>query len=449
MRARPFPFLLAAICLLCAAAQIWIFRWGVILPDTVVQYGQVLSGHYEDWHPPVTAWLWRWIGGGRFGSAPFLILVCAMAWAGLWLIARSVARQAGIGWGLAIVAIGLTPILFGELGSILKDSLLAAALLLATGLLVEEERRPAVGVPAAAMLLLAAGTRFNAFFAAAPIAVLLLPERWRHGTVRHLLLTAATGAALFGAASFVNQVVLAPARQEPLLSLVAFDLAGISAESGRSAVPFLNDAAAARIVAACYAPDMFDRAELAACDIGGGLKAWRATSGESAIHVWLGAIAHEPLAYARHRLAHFNRNQRWLERAVPVDAVYLMSAENDLGLAFTPGRAARAVGDAAEWLARSPFGRPATWLAVAIGLLIVAGQLPRPAMVRALALSGLLYGGGYLVVSVAPDLRYNLWTMAAAMIGLVLALAQRPRARLIAVAALPVLLAVAGELLAG
>ncbi|MDB5687787.1 MAG: hypothetical protein JWR77_2376, partial [Rhizorhabdus sp.] len=39
--------------------------------------------------------------------------------------------------------------------------------------------------------------------------------------------------------------------------------------------------------------------------------------------------------------------------------------------------------------------------------------------------SALLYGGAYAAVSVAPDLRYNLWTMLAVMIGGCAAIAGR------------------------
>jgi hypothetical protein len=170
-------------------------------------------------------------------------------------------------------------------------------------------------------------------------------------------------------------------------------------------------------------------------------------SGRGGIAIWLGEILHDPIAYAAHRLAHFNRNQRWYVRSVPGDAVYLMSADNDLGLAYHPGRAASAIGAAAEWLAWTPLGRPATWLAIAAGLLLIAGRLRSSALIRALALSALLYGGAYLVVSVAPDLRYNLWTMVAALLGLVVALAERTAVptRLWALAALPAIVAIAGE----
>jgi hypothetical protein len=58
-------------------------------------------------------------------------------------------------------------------------------------------------------------------------------------------------------------------------------------------------------------------------------------------------------------------------------------------------------------------------------LLVIAPRLRSRRLVTGLAASALLYGGAYAVVSVAPDLRYNLWTMLAAMIALAAALAER------------------------
>ncbi len=49
------------------AFQVYAFRWGVIMPDTLFQWGQAMSGHYDDWHPPATTWAWRQLmrlGGG-------------------------------------------------------------------------------------------------------------------------------------------------------------------------------------------------------------------------------------------------------------------------------------------------------------------------------------------------------------------------------------------------
>lgn len=145
--------------------------------------------------------------------------------------------------------------------------------------------------------------------------------------------------------------------------------------------------------------------------------AYSQRTGVGALTIWLRAIAADPVAYARHRAAHLNRNWRWLVPQVPDDAFYMMSQDNDLGLSFTPNAATKILWRGATIMAWSPLGRPATWLAVALGLLMLAPSLPSRRLISALAGSSLLYGGAYAVVSVAPDMRYNLWTMLAAMLG--------------------------------
>ena len=68
-----------------------------------------------------------------------------------------------------------------------------------------------------------------------------------------------------------------------------------------------------------------------------------------------------------------------------------------------------------------------------------------------MSLSALCYGGGYALVSVAPDMRYNLWTMLAAMLALIVAVADlgtdsaRPSYRRLLAAGAPALLAAVAE----
>jgi hypothetical protein len=45
-------------------------------------------------------------------------------------------------------------------------------------------------------------------------------------------------------------------------------------------------------------------------------------------------------------------------------------------------------------------------------------------VLTALGVSALAYGGAYMVVSVAADLRYNLWTLLAGLIGIAIVVAE-------------------------
>ena len=438
--------------LLCAG-QIYVFRWGVITPDTVFQWGQAFSGRYDDWHPPATAWLWRQLMPLGPGTAPVLVFDCMLYWAGVGLVAEMLRRRGQPGAMAAVVLAAATPIPFGQMGSILKDPLLAACCLLAGGLILLR-RRPVVAALAFVLLVFASALRVNAVFATTPLLVALLPPGWTDRPARLVLALGAAAAVLVAGSQLIDRVALRPHRAQPIWSLVNFDLAGIVAYGDASAYPDLTPETARRVTAACYDPRQFNPRFVTSCDaVEDALFAFARARHLSPAAVWLHAIGRAPGAWLRHRLAHFNWNMRLFVPTVPPDAIYLMSQTNPFGLRFDAGVAGKWVLRAAMAMALSPFGRPATWLAVAAGLLIAGRRLPSRRFVLALAGSALAYGGAYAIVSVAPDLRYNLWTMLAAAMALIVAVADwcrdpecRPHRAIALAAAAPVGLVVAIEL---
>jgi hypothetical protein len=445
--------LLGALCLLFALVQLAAFHWGVITPDSVVQYGQALTGRYDDWHPPVTAWLWRQLLHFGPGGAPFLLLDIGLYWGGFGLIAAAVRERHGWGWAALVLAIGLLPIPFGQVGAILKDPLMACLLLMATALLMRREQGGPtwLALVALPLILIASATRINALFAALPMLLLAVPRAWTTSVGRVAACAAAGLVLLITSGWAINDAMLKPAHAQPIYSLINFDLAGILAHGGPNPYPGLTDARARAMAAVCYDPRMFGAHEPPLCAIAeDSLEDHVQRTGDSPIGIWLNAILSAPGAYARHRLAHLNWNWRLFLPQIPNDAVYMMSQPNPYGLQFSKNALTRIVGGAARAMAWTPLGRPASWLAVALGLLLAAPRLPSRRLVAALAVSALLYGGAYALVSVAPDLRYNLWTMLAAMLGLAFTLAERAvlsrRRQLLAVipAALTVLVELIG-----
>ncbi len=419
---------LLLLCLLGAAVQLLAFHWGVITPDSVVQYGQALTGVYDDWHPPITAWIWRQLLALGSGGAPFLILDVTLYWTALGLVAHGLLRRHGPKAALVLVALAYLPIAFGQVGAILKDPFMACLLLAATALLVRREwGGPGwLGLPAALLILLAGATRFNALFAAVPLMLLAAPRRWIHRPVRYVATATAALALLVGTNWTLNEAMLRPGHSHPINSLVNFDLAGIVAHGGGNGWPGLGDVEARALVTRCYTPRLYGMADERLCArTEEAIAVHVATRHESALAVWLRAIAASPVSWVRHRLDHLNWNWRFLVPSVPDDAVYMMSAPNQLDLRFVPNPLTKIVGGAARIMAWTPLGRPATWLALAIGLLIAAPGLPSRLLLLALGGSALLYGLAYAVVSVAPDLRYNLWTLFAVMIGGAIVFAER------------------------
>jgi hypothetical protein len=144
---------------------------------------------------------------------------------------------------------------------------------------------------------------------------------------------------------------------------------------------------------------------------------------ESPYRHWLGAVVAHPVAYAEHRLAHFNVNMRFLNHKEVEQAAQIEGAPNDWGYRLDHNPLLDALYWLALWTGRTPLGWPICWMALALGTLIVAPGLPSRRIIVPVALSGLLYGLGYLPASVASELRYNLWTMLAALVAALFAAA--------------------------
>src|SRR5436305_1334997 len=87
---------------------------------------------------------------------------------------------------------------------------------------------------------------------------------------------------------------------------------------------------------------------------------------------WAEAAARHPLAYAAHRLAHWNATLRWLlPSGRPMAAPPDESEPNDAGLG-PPGPAGAAAAEAGGWLAETPLGWPILWFAAALAALVLA-----------------------------------------------------------------------------
>jgi hypothetical protein len=138
------------------------------------------------------------------------------------------------------------------------------------------------------------------------------------------------------------------------------------------------------------------------------------------------AIIAHPFAYAAHRLTHFAINTRLMPLPDAVERpVQKEDAPNPWGLYISPNPVLRAIDALAVGAAHTPLEWPIVWIALAIGALIAGRTMPAAPLIMPLAASALLYGGSYLIFSVAAELRYQLWTGLAALIATVLTFSER------------------------
>lgn len=413
-------FVLSLAALAAATLTAFAYWPGLMTWDAVRQYGEAVTGDIDDWHPPAMQWIWRRLIGVHPGPAPMLLLQLLLYWSGLGLLASSAWRRGRKPLAWALLGCGLLPLGLALTGVVLKDCLMAGALLLASGLL-SLRAGASPRVLAGVLLMLAATLRFNAFTACLPLLVALLPHRLWSSWPRMLGTSLFATAALVAAMPIANRLIGArPSGVE--LSLIIFDLGGITEHAGVSVFP--TDLAVTdpvRVNDGCYRPNKWDSySDWVEPECPLGFTAWNDNVDPQAVRpypFWAHAILAHPVAYAEHRLHHFAINTRLLpladavERPVPDKA-----APNPWNFSVAPNAAMRAIDALALASAHTPLGWPIVFIALALGTLLASRGLPGAWLIAPIALSSLLYGCGYLVFSVAAELRYHLWTELAALI---------------------------------
>jgi hypothetical protein len=409
-------------------AGLWlVLAWpGIALYDTLKQYGQMRSGAYDDWHPPVMARLWSMVdAAGLHGTAPLFVLQVALFFAGLGLFAAALPRlRAGV-WALAALAL-IIPADWQT--AVVKDAQMVAALTAATGIVgwyrLRSRPIPLLAVAGVAVLLAyALLVRANAVFAVVPLVC-----AWAHwGGLRRPIARAAlllAGAiAVLDVSPFVNHRLLGARASHVERVLPLYDLAGIAHFGGIPTLPRLSAVRWREAEAKdCYHADLWDAyGDAQQCGFVAEAVGLEGDRGAPVIGEWARAVATHPLAYACHRLGHFNATMRWL---VPFDqpnaAAPPDSQPNHLGLGRHRDPVLDAVAAAVRVVVATPFGWPAVWLAASLGLWWTAAATPRSPerdTALALVLSAALILLSFAVVSIASDLRYHLWAMVATTLG--------------------------------
>lgn len=423
-RVTRLPLILFWLALALAIGTALMVWPGIAVYDTVRQYQQILTGEIDDWHPPIMVWVWRLMLALPIGgSGPMLLLQLALYWGGIGLLAAALARSGARRAGWVALLVGLSPLVVDWLGVVVKDAQMVAALVGATGL-VGWCRLQGHGLPriVAAVVTLLLGyamlLRANAVFAVAPLALAFFGwwglRRWPAKAAALLALTLLA----IGGSDLVNHRLLGAERSHVERTQPIFDLAGIAHYGRLSTMPGLSEAEwAAAERQHCYTPFYWDPyGDPARC----GAISTRFLSASDAGPIfrdWIVAIVTHPVAYAAHRLGHLNATlrigPRYDERsaAAPGD-----SEPNPDGLGQSGDAPTHMLQHIMAIVAETPLGSPAVWFVAALAIgWTLRGTVRQPAreLGLALVLSAILMTASFAVVSIASDLRYHLWLMAA------------------------------------
>jgi hypothetical protein len=219
---------------------------GFLGNDSAAQLIQARTGVFDNWHPPIMAWIWRQMEFVVRGSFGMLVLQTGLIWIGLYLIITSYVTNQSLRAAIAAAAIFFFPPLISWSGAIFKDILMYGFALVGFGLVANW----GTGLPfkkgpdiwrvwaritaIAVCLTMICALRHNSLLIAAAIATFLSLTLTRYVTrpiawiVPLVLLLASSAAAIS-----VNRI-LTHSTSYPLMSLIGFDVSGIVAREYRN-----------------------------------------------------------------------------------------------------------------------------------------------------------------------------------------------------------------------
>ncbi len=411
-------------------AIILVTYWpGWVSPDSIYQLQQARSGVFTDGHPPLMAWVWRWLDLAWPGPQGMLVLQNALFWGGLAL-ACGIWIQSAVG-AAVVLLIGLSPACFSNLGTVWKDIQMGAALLAAFALLSKyrmDKNRVALG-GSALCLCYACAVRHNGIVTAAPLVSWLawLVTRRAPECRRRLYTVALAAALLVGIGVTVRGVdgELTHGRSLHLeQQAIVHDLVALSVATGTNLFPepWRSGPSAVSLeeMRSLYLPESVNPLYSTS---GPHFDIVTSPSDLLALErTWARALFGHPGAYLRHRWLLFSRLL-----ALRGYGVYYPFAES----AYLDDLQVAAVGVRYHWTPWDKFVHRAllrvhNWvffrgwcslLAIVIVLALAWRRKPE-GLDAALALgaSGILNVAPYFVFGPAPDFRYLWWTAIVALV---------------------------------
>jgi len=419
--------LIAAVLVLLAAGYaltILVFHPGYITIDASYVYAAAKDWRFGDWQSPAMSIAWWLIDPLAPGALSMFLLIATSYWAGFGLLALTAARRSA--WlALATPLIALTPPAFVFVGMIWRDVLFAVAWLLAAAMTFAMADRPKplrLPVQALALLVVAFGVllRPNAIFAAALLAAYVV---WpmRFGLRRTAIMFVPAVVAFYALIPLVYYAMLDAQRQNPLHSLLVFDLGGITHFSGENQFPVQwRPDETAQLTSKCYDPVRWDTYwHMEPCPF----VMKRLESKDDLIfgtprlgEAWRRAVAAHPLAYMSHRATFMWTFLTGSNLVLPYYDWQGPAAAYGNNPYFKPLLALH------HLLAPTLLFRTGFWLVLAIGICALAWPAratPAGAFAVGVSASAIVYVMTFLAVGVAADFRYGYWgvlaTLAAAV----------------------------------
>ena len=427
---------LGALLIGCLNSLIW--YPGIPNSDSNSEFAQISSGVLNDWHPPAMTRVWQLLLHIGTGTAPLFVLNIALYWIAAALISSALMRN-GLRYGaFSVLIVFAFPTFIMQNINITKDVHFAVVLLCAYGIILWFKARN-ISVPiivrllAIALVLYAALIRTNGVFVALPMLAYAAGFQWLRKPQILFPLTVGFGLVLVPLTSIVNHNVLGAHDAGSIRSLQLFDLGGIAHNSGDTRVFGSSTELKPEDLRRCYSPIMWDTLGSNGPCPSFVLKIGRAPENSFKLlpplgDLWISAIERYPLAYIQHRFASFNSATYFMEPTHHVDAVRVFNT--------AAIRVPSLKNKALDFFRYIPLLMPGCLIALGLAQiwLVVSDSSVRERSERygllPLLTAGLAYGLSFLVVGVATDLRYFIFSDLAILVSAVILMSTSRRALL-------------------
>jgi hypothetical protein len=426
------------VCALTAAGfglTILLLYPGYLTNDATFVYGYIQDWHLGDWQSPLETMVWWLIDPIAPGPGSMFLLIAVLYWLGFGVIALTVARRS-VALALAVPLLALTPPAFVLLSMIWRDILFSATWLLAAAIVYGAADRSAplrrtAQVLALALVAFGILLRPNSI-AAAPllIAYAIWPARfeWK----RAALIFVPALIAGYGLVHLTYYELLHVKRENPLHSLIVFDLGGITHLTKENQFPVTWSAEeTALLTSQCYEPQHWDSYwTLDPCKfVMGRLERPDDVifGSQRLVDAWIRAVTAHPLAYVTHRLTVL---WTFLVPANLTLELYKLTLPDETPLAHNPYfLTLLPLHDA---LKSTILYRTGFWLLLGgaiVGWAWPARRTASGAFAISIVSGGIFYVMTFGLLGVATDFRYAHWAVVACLAGLVPAVLARREQR--------------------
>ncbi|MGP0092604.1 MAG: hypothetical protein ACLPKB_22085 [Xanthobacteraceae bacterium] len=418
-------FLIALLLVAGFGLTLFVFYPGIMTYDARYVYSAIAEGRVGDWQSPAMTAVWALIDPVAPGSASMFLLIAALYWLAFAVLAFSTAPYSGR-LAAALPLLALAPPAFEFVGIIWRDVLFADVWLLSAALAyaaAPQATRVRAPLQALALALLVLGLllRPNALLAVPIVgAYILSPSRLRWKFLALAYVPAVVG--FFALVQVTYYGVFNAMRQNPLHSILVFDLGGIThfARQNQFPVAFTPEQTVL-VTDHCYNPELWDvywtrepcRFVMAR------LEGAKIFGSPVLVDAWRRALVLHPAAYLQHRLAFMATFLAGANRTL-----WTQDLDDPTRPVFADRPAFEALKTVDAWLKPTPLLRSGSWLLLCVAVCIVAWRR-RDTKSGAFALaacgSAIVYVMTFLAVGVAADARYALWSVLAGLTGTVAA----------------------------